>query len=81
MIETGSLRDESHKAGASLILEIEGVRNVTFVVANHSSTQCVGLHPQGHHAHVPSPIITAMARATTVSGNTTVLAALPLEPR
>ena len=50
MIETGSLRDASHKAGASLILEIEGVRNVTFVVANHSSTQCVGLHPRGHHS-------------------------------
>jgi hypothetical protein len=29
------------------------------------------------NAHAPSPIITAMARATTVSGNTTVLAALP----
>ena len=28
-------------------------------------------------AQAPSPIITAMASATTVSGNTTVLAALP----
>ena len=28
-------------------------------------------------AQQPSPIITAMARATTVRGNTTVLAALP----
>ena len=28
-------------------------------------------------AQQPSPIITAMARAMTVSGNTTVLAALP----
>lgn len=28
-------------------------------------------------AQQPSPIITAMDRATTVSGNTTVLAALP----
>lgn len=29
------------------------------------------------NAHAPSPIITAMASATTVSGNTTVFAALP----
>ena len=32
-------------------------------------------------AQAPSPIITATARAATVSGNTTVLAALPKEPR
>ena len=32
-------------------------------------------------AQQPSPIMTAMASATTVSGNTTVLAALPYEPR
>ena len=32
-------------------------------------------------AQQPSPIITAIASATTVSGNTTVLAALPYEPR
>lgn len=28
----------------------------------------------------PSPIMTAIANATTVSGNTTVFAALPYEP-
>ena len=33
------------------------------------------------NAQQPSPIITAMASAMTVSGNTTVLAALPWEPR
>ena len=32
-------------------------------------------------AQQPSPTITAMARATTVRGNTTVLAALPQDPR
>ena len=32
-------------------------------------------------AQQPSPIITAIARAMTVSGNTTVLAAFPYEPR
>ena len=32
-------------------------------------------------AQQPSPIITAMARATTVSGKTTPLAALPKDPR
>ena len=33
------------------------------------------------NAQQPSPIITASASATTVSGKTTVLAALPHEPR
>lgn len=33
------------------------------------------------NAQQPSPIITAIARAMTVSGNTTVFAALPSEPR
>lgn len=32
-------------------------------------------------AQQPSQIITATSRATTISGNTTVLAALPQEPR
>jgi len=32
-------------------------------------------------AQHPSPIITAIASAITVSGNTTVFAALPYEPR
>ena len=32
-------------------------------------------------AHAPSPIMTATASATTVSGNTTVFAAFPYEPR
>lgn len=32
-------------------------------------------------AQQPSPIMTASASATTVSGKTTVLAALPQEPR
>ena len=33
------------------------------------------------NAQQPSPIITAIASATTVSGNTTVFAALPYDPR
>ena len=33
------------------------------------------------NAQQPSPIITASASATTVRGKTTVLAALPQEPR
>ena len=32
-------------------------------------------------AHAPSPIITDIARSVTVSGNTTVFAAFPNEPR
>ena len=33
------------------------------------------------YAQQPSPIITAIARAITVRGNTTVFAAFPYEPR
>ena len=44
---------------------------------------CVSFFPRLRltNAQHPSPIITAIARAITVSGNITVFAALPYEPR